>query len=572
MRRKLFAGMLAVLLCFLPLWSVRAEGEPYVMQDNAQCLEAADEELLQTQMQQFCVDTGIIFGIFTETSIELGGEDAYFAAQPAYVQLSQAGKPYVATLLSIEQDQIYAHAGAGAEELLDEAKITEMLRAGIDRLSNAEGDSLAPLYEGCMDFLKDLAAQSTGTAGTDEPDPEGSEPVVIAPQAGKSYVVDDGDLLTDAETAELQQKLAALAEKYGKDAVVLTTESTGGKSAMAYADDYYDEHGYAADGILLLADMGEREWWISTAGDCINLFSDAQIDAIGDEVANYLSDGDYAGAFDAFYDSVSFTFSQNAGDDAHAPAGTATVFLIDEAGLLDDAAEEALRAKIEKLRAAYGQDVVILTVNGTESKSAMAYADDYYDYNGYAADGLLLLVDMGGRNWWISTAGDAIHAFTDADIQRIGKVVAAGLKSQKYAAAFDNFLTEVDEELYDYYRGSAGPALGEAGFKGKLARWWRHINWTAVLITEAVAAGIAFLIVGGMRRRMKTARPKNQAQDYIRPGSFALTNSADIYLYSHTTSRRIEHDHDSGSSGGGGGSSTHTSSSGSSHGGGGGSF
>ncbi len=68
--------------------------------------------------------------------------------------------------------------------------------------------------------------------------------------------MDDADLLTDAETAELQQKLAALAEKYGKDAVILTTKSTSGKSAMAYADDYYDEHGYAEDGILLLTDMG----------------------------------------------------------------------------------------------------------------------------------------------------------------------------------------------------------------------------------------------------------------------------------------------------------------------------
>ena len=148
MRRKLFAGMLAVLLCFLPLWGVRAEGEPYVVQDNAQCFEAADVQFLQTEMQQLYADTGILFSIFTETSVEPGGEDAYFTAQPAYVQLSQAGKPYVATLLSIEQDQIYAHAGAGAEELLDEAKITEMLQAGIDRLSNAGGESLAPLYEG----------------------------------------------------------------------------------------------------------------------------------------------------------------------------------------------------------------------------------------------------------------------------------------------------------------------------------------------------------------------------------------------------------------------------------------
>ncbi len=70
MRRKLFAGMLAVLLCFLPLWGVRAEGEPYVVQDNAQCFKAADVQFLQTEMQQLYADTGILFSIFTETSVE----------------------------------------------------------------------------------------------------------------------------------------------------------------------------------------------------------------------------------------------------------------------------------------------------------------------------------------------------------------------------------------------------------------------------------------------------------------------------------------------------------------------
>ena len=42
----------------------------------------------------------------------------------------------------------------------------------------------------------------------------------------------------------------------------------GGKTAEAYADDYYDYNGYGYgendDGLLLLVSMGEREWAITT--------------------------------------------------------------------------------------------------------------------------------------------------------------------------------------------------------------------------------------------------------------------------------------------------------------------
>ena len=390
------------------------------------------------------------------------------------------------------------------------------------------------------------------------------------------YVEDAAGLLTQEEIDDLQSEAERLYELYGRDVVIVTTNDTDGKSAMEFADDYFDYNGYSDEGLLLLVDMGNREWWISTEGSCIEAFTDAEIQNIGEAVAGYLANGDYKGAFDEFLWHVEYELEnyENAGggDVIERPAeGTATVFVIDEAELLTEEEEQLLEEKIALLRNGYFEDIVIVTTNNTGGKSSMEYADDYYDYNGYADAGILLLIDMGNREWWISTKGTTCnYALNDRDIQRIGKKIAKSLKSEKYKQACEIFLEEVDEELYDHYDCELGPVFREPGLDGTLKRWWRNINWVAVLIAEAVAIVAAFIIVGVMKHGMKTARSKNQAQDYIRPGSFQLTNSADIYLYSDTTSRRIEHEDHSGFDSGG--SSTHTSSSGDTHGGGGGSF
>ena len=79
---------------------------------------------------------------------------------------------------------------------------------------------------------------------------------------------------------------------------------------------------------------------------------------------------------------------------------------------------------------------------------------------------------------------------------------------------------------------------------------------------------IASIIVGGMKRKLKTVQPQNSANSYLKEGSLDLTESSDLFLYNTVTRTEIPKDDDSSS----GESSTHTSSSGSTHGGGGGSF
>ena len=81
--------------------------------------------------------------------------------------------------------------------------------------------------------------------------------------------------------------------------------------------------------------------------------------------------------------------------------------LVDDAGLLTEEESNALLNKLEDISQKYENEVGIVTVNSLEGKTAEAYADDYYDYNGYGYgendDGLLLLISMGEREWAIST-------------------------------------------------------------------------------------------------------------------------------------------------------------------------
>ena len=90
------------------------------------------------------------------------------------------------------------------------------------------------------------------------------------------------------------------------------------------------------------------------------------------------------------------------------------------------------------------------------------------------------------------------------------------------------------------------------------------------MILGVIIAFLLALIVARINNKrktaeMNTAREKADAHGYMRPGSFNLAMSQDVFLYSRTDRIKIQKESSSGSS-------THISSSGRSHGGGGGSY
>lgn len=262
-----------------------------------------------------------------------------------------------------------------------------------------------------------------------------------------------------------------------------------------------------------------------------------------------------------------------------AQASSSLPMVVDHAELLNPSEETSLESLAQELRTEYKMDIVILTVDSLEGKSAQTYADDYYDGNGYGYDedgsGILLLLAMEEREWYISTCGDAIYALRDYGIQQIEEEMVRYLSDGDYEAGFRVFLTSLPEYINPY--GTGRPADGYADYSGDYYHGERENvvyhkeeyspSFLLSLIIGIVAATVVILI---MRFSMNTRRQQRGAGGYLKAGSFHLKRHQDIFLYSNVSKARRQQNNPGG--GGGRGSSVHHSSGGRRHGGGGGRF
>lgn len=236
--------------------------------------------------------------------------------------------------------------------------------------------------------------------------------------------------------------------------------------------------------------------------------------------------------------------------------------VIDMADLLSESEETALIEELDEISLRQNMDVVVATTDDLQGYSVQDYADLFYEQCNFGygenKDGLLLLISMEDRDWYISTCGYGITAFTDAGIQYIGEQMTPDLSDADYADAFhtyailcDDFITKAkDGEPYD---------------NNDLPKEPLSIVWIPISIVIGLV--IALIVVSVMIGKLKTVRYQSAANDYVKSGSMNITESRDMFLY--RTVNKTARPKNEGSSGG---SSTHSSSSGTSHGGGGGKF
>jgi uncharacterized protein len=122
------------------------------------------------------------------------------------------------------------------------------------------------------------------------------------------FVYDSSDLLTDDEEEALQKKLEEIGEAHDVQIAVVTTDSYSQYTIQEYADDIRDygelgmKRGNDDSAILLAVCMSEREYYTSTRGEAIQILTDDNLLSLEDKFVSYLSDGDYAKAFDKFAD------------------------------------------------------------------------------------------------------------------------------------------------------------------------------------------------------------------------------------------------------------------------------
>lgn len=233
----------------------------------------------------------------------------------------------------------------------------------------------------------------------------------------------------------------------------------------------------------------------------------------------------------------------------------------DGADLLTVDQEAQIEDKLDEISEKQQCDVVIVTTESLDGKPAEAYADDYFDENGYGIgsdySGILFLISMDERKWAISTYGYGMVAFTDEGQEYIMEQCLSYLSDGEFYEAFTRFADLCDDFLKEAREGSPYD-------KGHMPFAFPPV--ITIPLAILIGAAIAFLITLSMKMQLKPVVRQNGARAYEKTGSLKLKNSREIFLYSHVSRQKIEKQESSG------GSSTHTSSSGRSHGGSSGSF
>lgn len=238
--------------------------------------------------------------------------------------------------------------------------------------------------------------------------------------------------------------------------------------------------------------------------------------------------------------------------------------IYDYADKLTDSEEVLLKEKVDTFIDTYNMDMVLVTIDNHDKSSTSAYADDFYDYNGFGIgsthDGVIFVLDynFGNENMWMSTTGEAIRMYDDDRIDNILDVV---YEDYDYYELFTDFIDECN-----YYASLGIPSSNKGthiNSKGDLV-YDRHFPYLLSIGVSAIVSTIVLLVLMAKNKMVKKAV---EANTYMNKESASITERSDQFITTHTTSVRINTE--SSGSGRVGGSSTHHGSSGVSHGGGG---
>ena len=231
-------------------------------------------------------------------------------------------------------------------------------------------------------------------------------------------------------------------------------------------------------------------------------------------------------------------------------AGEITQRLVDEADVLTDGEEEKLLRKLDEISKRQKFDIVINTIENGDYNSIREYADDYFDYNRFETssklnDGVVLVMDYGTRDFYISTSGKGKKIINNDKRESIQEVFLSYLSNGDNYKGFETFANLCDKAISQYNTKKL------------------MINLAGSIIPALL---LALIVCGVLTSQLKTVREERTANRYEVKNSFYVRDAVDFFLYKNVVRTKIEKHSSSG------GSSTHTSSSGNTHGGGGGKF
>lgn len=228
-------------------------------------------------------------------------------------------------------------------------------------------------------------------------------------------------------------------------------------------------------------------------------------------------------------------------------AGAETQFdgwVQDDAGLLAADEEEALETECRRLFQTYGTGVYIVTTpnfGGGDIKDWQRRIFSQYDLGADSAgSGVMLAISMAERDWGLVGFGSAQEAFSTYARERLGSLILDDLSDGEFYEAFSGYLSIADDYLEAAENGK--PYTEQHRYR----EGWRFpvIFGVSFLLSLGISVAVVMVWKKGMNTRVR----QNGAMEYLKAGSFYLSNQSDLFLY-HTVSRtkRPENDSSSGS-------------------------
>lgn len=225
---------------------------------------------------------------------------------------------------------------------------------------------------------------------------------------------------------------------------------------------------------------------------------------------------------------------------AETDPGNAWLVLFDKANILTDTEESVVFQSLFHYNTQRELAIVIYTVDSLDGSFVDDRAESLYrqnaNYYPSANGGVLLLVAMEEREWYIYTTGDAYDYLTDAALDDIEDAIVPLLSEGDYYEAFMTYASLCDKYL----------TMGQEGniYRGTFP-WGQNI-----VIALIIGAVVGLIVVSSMQAQLKSVRPRREAHEYTRPGSMNVTRSRDLFLYRTVSRRPKPKDSSSGRSGG----------------------
>ena len=374
----------------------------------------------------------------------------------------------------------------------------------------------------------------------------------------KNFVFDNAASIVEEKEDELNSLSQRMYDDYGIEVFVAVASNLNG-SISRFSQDIFEHHNTTDDGVLLTIIEDRNEAYIYTSGRMEGLLKEKDIKKLIDVYQNSISI--QQGACDVL---MALNAELEKDNVQNIPADRLNPRVVDDADLLNTGEEQALLSKLDEISETYQCDVAVATVNSLQGKTARNFADDYYDYNGYGMgesdDGVLLVISMEDRDWYVTTHAFGLTAVTDYALDKMSDKFVPYLSDGEYYNAFMSYANSCEKYISMAREGKPydrNTAKSDARKDGYIL---------GIVPSIIIALIVALCVTLKMKSDLKSVAPKRAAANYQIPNSLNITNSYETFLYKNVRKTKIE------SSSSSGGSSSHRSSSGRSHGGGGGKF